>query len=256
VRFLDEARRREDVVLLLDYDGTLVPTAARPELARPDDDLKALLARLGARPHVRVHLVSGRARADVEAWFGELPVALHAEHGAWSRSGPTAAWVKAAEISRELREKALRILSQFAGRTPGAFVEEKETAIAWHYRAAEPEFGALQATELRLHLGAAFANAPVEVIAGDKVVEVRPQGANKGAVARRALAEGSKDACVLCLGNDRTDEDMFAALDPGGPEIVEPPVPFTVHVGPGRSLARYRLASTAAARELLKALLG
>jgi trehalose 6-phosphate synthase/phosphatase len=246
VRFLDEARRHQDVVLLLDYDGTLVPTVARPELARPDEEVMSLLRALAAHPRTRVHLVTGRARGEVERWFGDLPIALHAEHGAWSRNSKGASWGVLAEMSRELREQALVILRQFAARTPGAFVEEKEISLAWHYRAAEVEFGALQATELRLHLAAAFSNAPVEILAGDKVVEVRPQGVNKGVVARRAVADAPKNACVLCLGNDRTDEDMFAAL---------PEPAFTVRIGAGRSVARYRLPSPGAARELLRALL-
>ena len=72
-------------VLFLDYDGTLVPFASSPRLARPDPELLELLSRLGADERNDVVIVSGRARRDLEGWFGRLPVALMAEHGVWLR---------------------------------------------------------------------------------------------------------------------------------------------------------------------------
>ena len=74
------------LLLLLDYDGTLVPFAATPELARPDAGLVALLGAIAARPDTEVHVVSGRAREALDHWLGHLPVWLHAEHGFWSRA--------------------------------------------------------------------------------------------------------------------------------------------------------------------------
>ena len=62
------------LVLLLDYDGCLVPFAPIPELAHPDAELLALLRALAARPRTEVHIVSGRKRDDIRSWFGELPL--------------------------------------------------------------------------------------------------------------------------------------------------------------------------------------
>ena len=72
-------------ILFLDYDGTLVPFASSPRLARPDSELLELLSRLGADARNDVVIVSGRSRRDLEEWFGGLPVALVAEHGIWLR---------------------------------------------------------------------------------------------------------------------------------------------------------------------------
>ena len=149
------------LVLLLDYDGTLVRLAATPELATPDDDLIALLAGLAARPGTTVHLVSGRARDELEQWFGHLPVGLHAEHGQWSRA-PDGVWVGAEVPAGTWRERAAEILEDFAARTPGSLVERKRSGLAWHYRMADPEYGALQANELKLHLTSLLSNALVE----------------------------------------------------------------------------------------------
>ena len=58
--------------MLLDYDGTLVPFTATPELARPDAALMRLLRSLASRPDTEVHIVSGRSREALEQWVGEL----------------------------------------------------------------------------------------------------------------------------------------------------------------------------------------
>jgi trehalose 6-phosphate synthase/phosphatase len=243
--FVAQAGRASELVLLLDYDGTLVPFAVQPHLARPDPELMALLKALTARPKTRVHIVSGRGRDQLEGWFGELPLALHAEHGFWSRESPAGSWSSLTELPGEWKGQARRIFDAFAARTPGALVEEKAASLAWHYRMADREFGSLQSKELLLHLANAFSNAPVEVIKGEKVIEIRPHGVNKGVVARRVIAQ-SPDACILALGDDRTDEDIFAAL---------PETAFTVHVGRGQTRAQYRVIHPSAARALLRAIL-
>ena len=245
MKLLPVAQRASELVILLDYDGTLVPFARAPALARPDPELLVLLGALARRPRTRVHLTSGRSRESLEEWFGGVPIGLHAEHGFWSRSDPKGAWIAMGEPPGEWRERARHILDEFATRTPGAIVEQKTASLAWHYRMADAEFGALQAKELRLHLANALSNAPAEVLLGDKVVEVRPHGIHKGVIVRMAMSEAPADATFVAMGDDRTDEDMFAAL---------PDDAFTVHVGRGESRARYRLPDSSAARAVLQAL--
>jgi trehalose 6-phosphate synthase/phosphatase len=230
--------------LLLDYDGTLVPFAGTPELAAPDAELLELLRDLGRRPGVRVHLVSGRPRETLERWFGSLPIHLHAEHGYWSRQ-PGARWSKLPITAGGWRDRAHRLLREFAERTPGSLVESKAVGLAWHYRMTDPEFGARQANELRVHLAELFSNAPVEVLTGERVIELRPHGVNKGVVARRVAMAASADALLMAMGDDATDEDLFEGL---------PPEAVTVHIGPRASRALLRLEGVEEARDLLAAL--
>jgi trehalose 6-phosphate synthase/phosphatase len=245
MRLVQLAQAGAELTLLLDYDGTLVPFARDPALAVPDEELRTLLQALASRPKTRVHLVSGRPREPLVEWFGGLNVGLHAEHGFWSRADARSDWVAAAEMPGEWKGKARSILDAFSDRTPGAFVEEKTASLTWHYRSADPEFGALQAKELRLHLATVFANAPVEVIVGEKVIEVRPHGVSKGAVARLALAAGSAGV-TIAVGDDGSDEEMFTAL---------PEDAITVHVGRAASVAKFRVPDPYAARAVLRALL-
>jgi trehalose 6-phosphate synthase/phosphatase len=234
-------REAERLILLLDYDGTLVPFAPLPELASPDAALLELLAALASRPRTAVHVVSGRPRETLERWFGALPIGLHAEHGLWSRGPRVTEWISRGEAPAEWRDRVRGIFEQFAVRTPGSLVEEKTGSIAWHYRMADPEFGVQQASELRLHLAALLRQSPFEVLVGEKVIEVRPRGVSKGAIVR----ELPNDSLIVALGDDRTDEELFAALPEGG---------LAVHVGPSPSRAELRLAGVIEARRLLEAL--
>jgi trehalose 6-phosphate synthase/phosphatase len=237
------ARRARPLALIMDYDGTLVPFARTPALAWPDDEAITLLQALARRPHTHLHVVSGRSRDGLLSWLGHLPVHLHAEHGLWSRA-PGAAGRAEPIPAQGWRGRLLDILRLYAERTPGSLVEEKPAGLAWHYRAADPEYGAQQANELRSHLQEVLSNAAVEILAGDKVIEVRPHGVHKGSVVPRILAQ-HPGAFLLAIGDDQTDEDLFAALPPGA---------ASVGVGTRESRADYRLADVAAVRALLAAI--
>jgi trehalose 6-phosphate synthase/phosphatase len=238
-------RAAEQLVLLLDYDGTMVPFASVPELARPDRELLELLAALAERPRTNVHVVSGRGPTRLGGWLGHLRIALHAEHGLWTRA-VGGEWRSEHVASPSWRNRVLATLREFAANTPGSLVEEKTVGLAWHYRGADPEFGEWQANELKLHLTELLANAPVEILPGNKVIEVRPYGISKALAVHNALASIGADALTLAVGDDRTDEDMFAALPASG---------VAVHVGEHQSRAPYRIPDVAAARALLRSLL-
>jgi trehalose 6-phosphate synthase/phosphatase len=238
-------REAEDLLVLLDYDGTLVPYTPTPELARPDTALLDLLEELASRPRTELHVVSGRAREALERWLGNLRVVLHAEHGFWSRPLDESAWIPASEVGGEWRDPALAILRDITARTPGSLIEVKSVALAWHYRMADPEAGARRANELRLHLTQLLSNQPVEILAGNKVLEIRPYGVNKGRIVPPMTPERIASTAILAIGDDRTDEDLFAAV---------PPEAITIRVGPGPTRARFRLEGVSAVRALLRSL--
>jgi trehalose 6-phosphate synthase/phosphatase len=242
---LDRLRESEDLLALLDYDGTLVPFTPTPDLARPDPALLELLGALAARPRTEVHVVSGRGRETLERWLGRLPIFLHAEHGFWSRGVNGSDWTAITEIGGGWREPALDILRDITARTPGSLIEVKDVALAWHYRMADPEAGARRANELRLHLTQLLSNQPVEILAGHKVVEIRPYGVHKGRIVPPLPPERLAALTVLAIGDDRTDEDLFAAV---------PSDAITVKVGPGATQARFRIDGVPAARALLHSL--
>ncbi len=231
------ARRR---ALLLDYDGTLVPFYDNPKSAKPDPGLLRLLSGLSGDPLNEAAIVSGRPRRDLQEWFGPLPVCLIAEHGAWLRSRAEE-WRALKTITTDWKTQVRPILQLYVDRLPGALLEEKEFSMAWHYRRADPEQASLRAQELLDDLADYTRNKDVQVLEGNKVLEVRNTGVNKGTAAMEWLAHHSVDF-ILAVGDDLTDEDLFRAL---------PPTAFSVRVGLAQTAARYHLANPAAVRRVL-----
>ncbi|MGE0555491.1 MAG: trehalose-phosphatase, partial [Gemmatimonadales bacterium] len=191
------------------------------------------------------HVVSGRPRRFLQRWLGALPLGLHAEHGAWSRPPAASEWTTALPFDLEWREQLRPVLEDFAKRTPGAFVEDKELGLAWHWRAADPTIGARHANELGLNLLHMAANLPVDLLLGHDVLELRPQGVSKALVGQRLAALAPAGSAILAAGDDRTDEELFASL---------PDEAITVHLGPRTSQARFSVTTTEGFREFLRAM--
>jgi trehalose 6-phosphate synthase/phosphatase len=231
--------------LLLDYDGTLVPFADTPRSAVPDQDLISLITRLSEDPANAVAIVSGRPRANLQEWFGALPVSLIAEHGLWLRSaGLEWRLLKATPI--EWKDRVRPILQLYVDRLPGALLEEKDFSLAWHYRKADPEQASLRAQELMDDLSGYTRNIDVQVLEGNKVIEIRNTGVNKGIAALEWLGADPAEF-ILGIGDDWTDEDLFRAL---------PQTAWSVRVGVAKTAARYHLGNHAAVRRLLRELHG
>ncbi|MEO8450110.1 MAG: bifunctional alpha,alpha-trehalose-phosphate synthase (UDP-forming)/trehalose-phosphatase, partial [Gemmatimonadota bacterium] len=131
---LERATTAGRLVLLLDYDGTLVEIQASPERAIPDSELLDLLAKLVKRRRTEVHIVSGRSRGFLQRWLGSLGLHLHAEHGAFSRSAKGREWENHVTIDPAWQPEVRALATWFARRTPGAAVEFKESGLTWHWR--------------------------------------------------------------------------------------------------------------------------
>ncbi len=227
IRQYEQADRR---ALFFDYDGTLAPLARTPELALPGGHLLQVLRAIADDPCNDITIVSGRPREFLQQHFGELPLALVAEHGAWmKRRGGI--WRKRAFPDSRWKQRIFPLLEFYAERLPASFLEEKECSIAWHYRLSDAESANFMAQELKFELNNLLFQTNMEVIDGNKVVEVRAKSANKGAAALAALDDGAYEF-VLAIGDDWTDEDMFQAL---------PESAATIRVGIRSTVAHYLL---------------
>lgn len=237
-----ESKKR---LLLLDYDGTLVPFNADPEKSVPDAELREILEKLIAKPHTELAIISGRPASFLEKTLGDYPIAMAAEHGIWFKS-KGGKW----EVNPDLpadetwKEEARQVINFYVDRTPGSFLEEKEHSLVWHYRKVETGLAAFRSSELNSHLKHKMAEKEIEVMSGNAVIEVKPMASNKGKAATR-LKRIFKPDFVLAAGDDRTDEYIFEALGPKA---------YTIKVGKALSHARMTVDDAAAMRRILKSL--
>jgi len=213
-------------LLFLDYDGTMVPIRELPELAIPDMRLISLTEKLASVSDLVI--ISGRNRDFLDKWFSNLNLTLVAEHGAFIRR-PGGDWESSLNQDDSWKERLMPVFNRFTSRCKGAFVEEKRASLSWHYRNSDEDLAALRAVELRNELEESILNMPLQVIEGHKVVEVKMSGYNKGSAAKQLMTEGKNDF-MLAIGDDKTDEELFAAL---------PESAVTVKVGKGPTRARY-----------------
>ncbi len=242
IRLLRDYRQADNRLLLLDYDGTLVPFFERPEEARPGKELLDLLERLAAVAKNELVLLSGRDKGTLEGWFHTVNLSLVAEHGAWVKENQ---WEMLEPLAKDWKEQIRPVLELCAKKTPGAFVEEKQFSLVWHYRKAEPELSAERVRELIEELTDRIANLGLQILEGNKVVEVRNSGINKGRAALRWIEREQWDF-LLAIGDDRTDEDMFEVL---------PQHAYSLKVGLGPSAAKYNLESQVEVLPLLEGLI-
>jgi len=238
-------RRGRRRLLFFDYDGTLTPLVRHPSMAEPDETRLDLLRSLAADQKNSVVIMSGRDRATLEAWFGAIPLGLAAEHGGWIKTSGQS-WQRAKSSTGEWKEKLLPVLEIYADRLPGAFVEEKEDSVAWHYRMADPEQAGLRAPELLDHLLNLTAKTDLQVVQGSKVVEIRRAGVDKGSGALFWLDQREYDF-ILGIGDDTTDEDLFMAL---------PATAVSIRVGIAGTHAQYNVRNCADVIDLLRSLAG
>jgi trehalose 6-phosphate synthase/phosphatase len=218
--------------ILLDYDGTLAPYQKVPSLALPSDDLLQLLKELSTDPINELIIISGRDAQTLDNWLGHLPLTLVAEHGAYVKY-KNEEWREYITVPNEWKDQIRPLMQLFVDRCAGSFIEEKNSTLAWHYRNTQQELGFSRSRELRNSLLQLITNTPLQVIDGNKVLEVRMIGVDKGATAMNLINYLNPDF-ILCIGDDTTDEDMFRSLRERG---------YTIKIGRGNTAAQYTIMS-------------
>jgi trehalose 6-phosphate synthase/phosphatase len=229
----EEAEKR---CLLFDYDGTLAPITRTPSLAVPDAKLVNFLNRLTLDKGNHVSIISGREADILDKWFGQMPITLVAEHGASIRKNGEQ-WRQEVSASDKWKDQIRPLLKFFVSRCAGSFIEEKKNTIAWHYRNTQAGLGFTRSRELLNNLTQLIQNSPLQVVDGNKVIEVRISGFDKGVTALKIVNEVNPDF-ILCIGDDITDEDMFKALE-------QKSKAYTIKVGYGSTSAKYTIISQA-----------
>lgn len=233
----------EKKLIFLDYDGTLVPFQKKPELAIPSEELKTLLQRLVKIKNAELVIISGRDKDTLLDWMQGLDVSIVAEHGAWIRERGKE-WRLFKQAPNDWKPKIQPILEQNVDRLPGSFIEEKNFSLVFHYRNADLELAEVRVKELTDDLVHYTANMDVSVLKGNKVIEIKNTGISKGYAGLDLVNYYNPDN-ILSIGDDWTDESLFAAL---------PEHAVTIKVGIGPSNAKYNVKDYEEVREFLRGL--
>lgn len=216
--------------LLLDYDGTLTPLTKIPSEALPSGELIKFLQEVSSDKKNEVVIISGRDANTLHKWLGHLKINFIAEHGAFIRY-KNGEWETQTNVPSAWKEEIRPMLEAYVFRCPGSHVEEKRHTISWHYRNAHRDLGFLRSRELLNNLSQLTGNSPLQVIDGNKVLEVRLTGMDKGMTALKVINKLAPDF-TLCIGDDTTDEDMFTALESKA---------YTIKIGSGTTAARFNI---------------
>ncbi|WP_145198966.1 bifunctional alpha,alpha-trehalose-phosphate synthase (UDP-forming)/trehalose-phosphatase [Planctomycetes bacterium Poly30] len=232
-----------DRFLALDYDGTLRELQVDPLTATPAPELIERLEALVATPGNEVWIVSGRTLDFLTEHLGGTGVGFIGEHGRVARApGAREPEQLVVTLDPSWKDRIRPMLESVTGRVHGSHVEEKPEGLAWHYRGAEPESAAWQAHELYQHLGEIMADENLEIMRGNKVLEIRPSGISKANGLATVLGRRAKAPdLVVIAGDDVTDESMFRAF----------PEALSVLVGSRASSARFRVEAPENFRTLL-----
>ncbi|HET6724860.1 MAG TPA: trehalose-phosphatase [Gammaproteobacteria bacterium] len=224
----------------LDIDGTLARLAHAPDAVVIETAVIDALRRLGRATDGAVALITGRAIADVDQLFAPLTLPAAGQHGI-ERRGADGHVVSHPEAARKL-DAARHALAVFADATDGVVFEDKGETLALHYRGAPAarEHARRLVEEQLERLGEDFS-----LQHGKMVLEIRPSGRDKGMAIDDFMQEPPFNARTpIFIGDDRTDEDGFKAVNRLGGHAVK--------VGPGKTVAPWRLADATAVLDWLQ----
>ncbi|SJK98408.1 related to trehalose-6-phosphate phosphatase [Armillaria ostoyae] len=203
-------------LFLFDYDGTLAPIVKIPSMATPSEQTLQALAKLCDDPNNVVYIISGRDGEFLDQHLGHFrKLGFSAEHGGFVREPGHKEWVNFTKsLDMSWMAEVHEIFKYYTERTTGSHIEVKKSSITWHYRSTDPEWGQFQCRQCQDLLENNLAHKrPIEVLVGKKNLEVRPIAVNKGEIVKRILYYNPDAEFIFCAGDDKTDEDMFRALN-------------------------------------------
>ena len=206
------ARHLSEAAFLLDIDGTLLDLAPTPREVWVPPDLTSTLRRLHERTNGALALVSGRSLNDIDLIFAPDQFPAVGGHGAEMRLSvdSEAVAIHAPPLDKELKRR----LATIAKLSPGILLEDKGYSLALHYRLApHAEKAIYEAVSL---IRADLPNAPIEVLPGKCVCEIKQSGFDKATGVRELMSHPpfcGRRPIFIC--DDVTDESVFAIM----PEI-------------------------------------
>jgi len=233
-------RSARHVFLVLDFDGTIAPIVQTPELAQLPEDTRSILNCLNGERFVTLAVVSGRALADVRRRVG-IDLIYAGNHGLEIEGSGISFRYPGLVVTESILGTIASGLAAALQSVEGVLIENKGSTLSIHVRRVDE-------AEVPLVCEAVESaclpfQGSVELHSGKKIFEVRPKvDWNKGKAVEWILRQLDIDGTLaICIGDDKTDEDMFRAL----------PSSLSIKVGSEPTAARYRVSDTNEVRIIL-----
>lgn len=236
----DAAKSR---LLILDYDGTLAPFVRNPQDAKPGKELLELLNKMSEDKKNKIVINSGRNHEILDEWFEGIDIDFAAEHGAFYKEDGK--WHENLTEEIQWDDEIIEIIEHTIDKTPRSKMETKNTSLVWHYRNVDVWLAELRQKQLINALIGPCSRLNLQIVPGNKIVEIKPFDFNKGSEVNRLLEQEDYDF-VLAIGDDTTDEDMFHVLPEDG---------VSIRVGDASSNAKYRISLQSSVIPFFKALI-
>lgn len=227
IRAVNDLLGKKKVLLMLDYDGTVVPIAKTPSQAILSASSRKIFEKTAKNPRIKLAFISGRSLSEIKKMAGINGIFYAGNHGL-EIEGPRTRFVhgKAHELSADLRTVFEHLSKKLCG-YKGVLIEDKNLSISIHFRLAS----AADEKNIKAEVKAAVDQGKFRLSGGKKVLEIRPKEKWDKGNAANFLADKFKSFFPVYIGDDRTDEDAFSALKNKG---------LTIFVGrPGKSAAHY-----------------
>jgi len=230
-------------LIILDYDGTLVPFDPHLDMFQPPVRVKELVRALAADQRNKVVLTSGRGRESLEKYWRDVPIVLMAEHGAFRMEKNL--WEPFFSSSPRWISRVLNVFTQLTVTHEGSFMEQKTFSISWYYRAIADRIKSKEKLQILADLSMLAERDDIVIYDSEDIIELRTRGINKGSALTKWLGDQSYNF-IMAIGDGLTDEDIFKVL---------PDDAFSIKVGKASSsCARFRLDEQADVFPFLKQL--
>ncbi|MDD3089215.1 MAG: trehalose-phosphatase [Candidatus Omnitrophica bacterium] len=246
------ADKKKPLFLFLDFDGTIAPLRKRPGDAFLPRGTHRILKKLASGKNVTLVIITGRSLKDIAGRVGIKKAVYAGNHGLEIKGQGVHLSVKGLEKAKTAVKELSRVLKRKLAKIKGVIVEDKYVTISVHYRMT-PDRKVPAVMESVLSEVSYYEKKNIlRSSGGKKIIEIKPDVKwDKGKAAlyivKRLKAVRAGSPLVVYMGDDRTDEDAFRALGDKG---------ITIHVGTGRTDARYSVKGTGEVRALLGALAG
>jgi trehalose 6-phosphate phosphatase len=224
------------ILLLIDFDGTLVPIREDPSSCRLSSDTEETLGRLARSGKCTVAVVSGRSLSDLRKRISIEGLSLSGSHGL-EIAGPYLSYrFVEAESGKRESERARKALRKEIKGVEGAVIEKKVFSFALHYRKADGKSIPFLKKTFNRVVKEAVVRGTARVVRGKKVLELVPETpCNKGTAGLAILQALAEKRMPVCVGDDLTDEALFSTFRDSG---------VTLRVGKSRTTtAEYYLKS-------------